>query len=46
MDMRLIELYDMIPSNSLIASANESIVSISRWLVGSSNNNKWGAINN
>ena len=32
----------MPPSNSLTASANASIVSISRWLVGSSRNNMWG----
>lgn len=30
------------PSNSLTASANASMVSISRWLVGSSRNNMWG----
>lgn len=32
----------MPPSNSLIASAKASIVSISRWLVGSSRNSMWG----
>ena len=30
------------PSKSLIASASASIVSISRWLVGSSRNSMWG----
>lgn len=30
------------PSNSLMASPSASMVSISKWLVGSSRNNKWG----
>ena len=30
------------PSKSLIASARASIVSMSRWLVGSSSSNRWG----
>ncbi len=30
------------PSNSLTASASASMVSISKWLVGSSRNNMWG----
>lgn len=30
------------PSNSLTASANASMVSISKWLVGSSRNSMWG----
>ena len=33
------------PSKSLIASARESMVSMSRWLVGSSSNRRWGQRN-